>query len=159
MADKPEKLDSIARHRRQTCLGIFLPVLSIGLLLLLLALSLAVPGSPLYLTQTGQFSIISNIFLICFVLCPLVICAFPIYLLLALGAFLLNKVDHSAADGLRRVQTISRSAADRATTLGDRLSRSSIRWNARFAFVDRWLRAFEPRQNGREDETIHDERP
>lgn len=131
------KLESAQAHRRQTLLRFVLPAVGVALGLIVLVVLLIVPGSPLQLRQPAQIGIIADWMLIWFVLCPVVICLFPIYVLFVVLFFGVTWVHNGTARGLRRVQLASQSLAEKTAVAADRLSRVSIGVNARLAFVDK----------------------
>lgn len=125
---KPGK--SIREHRRQTRLGIYLPFAG-GILLLVLLMVIAA-------NQGGaRIAVIGDIMLTLFLLCPLVICMFPIYLLVVFVVVGMNRAHDKTAQVLTRAEDLTVKLRDRTYSVTDRAARASINLNSRFAFIDR----------------------
>ncbi|MBC7869605.1 MAG: hypothetical protein H7Y09_02095 [Chitinophagaceae bacterium] len=148
MSAAPEikKLDSIKHHRRQTLRWLVLPAVGIGAGFILLVLALVLPFSPIRLRQDAQVSIIANWMMMCCVLLPIMLCGFLVYVVLMAATFGMNWVHGMTAGGMRKVQTTSRTIADKTASAADNLNRKSIGFNTRFAFLDSLLKLFDRRQ-------------
>jgi hypothetical protein len=102
-------------HRKETWLHIILPVagggaITVGLVILTLLL-------PLH----AQVSLVANLLLL-LVLCPLATCLFPLYIVMMVIAFGMNRVHDGAARPLRRVGDLSRDLADRTISLSESIN-------------------------------------
>lgn len=86
---------------------------------------------------TAEASIIADLWLICFVLLPLVICLAPLYLLLAAAFIGVGNLINVTERQLVRAKSLTEVARERTTTTADDLNRRSIGISARFAFLDR----------------------
>lgn len=148
-----KQLESVKRHRRQTLLWLALPMLGVSVGLIVLVMALVVPGSPIQLRQAAQVGIIADWMLIWFVLCPVVLCLFPIFVVLMAAFWGTSWVHHGTSRGLRRVQVGSRSIAEKAAAAAEKINRGSIGLNARFAFLDQLLNLLmrDPAQGGEKD--------
>jgi len=126
----PIETETIREHRRQTRLTIWLPFAG-GLLLLLILMIIAA-------SQGGaRIAIIGDFFLTLFVLCPVVVCMFPIYLLMVLMVFGMNTAHDKTAALLTRIEGVTIKLRDRTYSITDRAARASINVNSRFAFIDK----------------------
>ncbi|MDX1995729.1 MAG: hypothetical protein SF029_25320 [bacterium] len=157
MASAPNvrPLESVKRHRRETLRALTLPAIFIAVLIIVFVLSLVIPGSPFRLREQVQVNIIANWMLMCFVLCPVVLCLFPIYVILMASTFGLNWLHNVSARNLRRAQTASRTIADRTANVSEDFSRRSANFNVRFAFIDALINIFD-RYSREESENAHD---
>ncbi len=140
------KLESIKHHRRQTLRWLVLPAVGIGLGFIVLVLALVLPFSPIWLRQEAQVSIIANWMMTCCVLLPIMLCGFLVYVVLMASTFGMNMVHRMTAGGMRKVQTTSRTIADKTASAADNINRKSIGFNTRFAFLDSLLKLFDRRQ-------------
>jgi hypothetical protein len=127
---KKKRTPGVEAHRRETWLHILLPFLG-GILLVAVLLIMA-----LLLPQRAQVSLVADWMLTIFVLCPLALCLLPIYLLMMVAAFGMNKVHDKAASPLKRLEILSRTLAEKTISASESLSRASISLGTRFAFLD-----------------------
>lgn len=134
----PPKTESTREHRRQTRLAIYLPFAGGVLLLVILMVIAANQGGD-------RIATIGNFMLTLFVLCPLVICMFPLYLLMVLMVVGMNRAHTKTAGVLARAEDLTVKLRDRTYSLTDRAARTSINFNSRFAFLDK-LSKFERRK-------------
>jgi hypothetical protein len=104
------------------------PVVGIGVLALLLLL--LVPRTP------AEVSIIGDVFVICFVLCPAFLCLLPIYFILVLAAIYTGKLNSITGSKLSAVESMTEKAADSANKVGKKVGRWSIDWRTRFALLN-----------------------
>lgn len=102
----------------------------------------------LLLPSRFQISIIADWMTFVLMLCPLVICLFPLSVVLIVAIFGLAKLSDEAAKPLRRAEDFSKMLADRVVKTTDTINKQTINASARFAFVDRLLSAFDPPPNG-----------
>jgi len=100
-----------------------------------------------------QLSIIGNVMLTCFVLCPLVLCTTIVYLLLLAVILGLNKVNGTAQKSCQLVGQQTRKLADQTDAVADTLNRKSIDFSARFAFLE--IPASDPEANTQSPESDH----
>ncbi|MFW5691368.1 MAG: hypothetical protein ACOCXZ_02595 [Chloroflexota bacterium] len=134
---------------------VVLPLVLIAAGLLALLLLLVLSFSPTGLQEPGQVSIISNLFLICLALCPVMLCLFPLYVILMVGVYGINRAERGGRHSLRRARRVSRRAADATASVSDRLSQRSIDIGTRLAYLDR---AFDQdkRDQSPENDTTHE---
>lgn len=136
----PRKSDQ--ERQRETLRYLLLPML--GALLLVLIGAAVV----LFLPQRSQVSIIADWMISVLVLCPVVICLFPICVGLIAAIAAMNRAHTLAAKPLRRVEDWSHTLAERTAKTTDALNQTTLSASARFAFVDRLLSTFDPPTNG-----------
>ena len=127
---KKKRISSVDAHRRETWLFILLPFLG-GTLLVLALFTLA-----LLLPLRSQVSLVADWMVTVFILCPMAICLLPIYVLMMVAAFGMNKVHDKAASPLKRLEILSRTLMEKTITASESLSRASISLGTRFAFLD-----------------------
>jgi hypothetical protein len=118
-------------------------LLLVGVGVIVLALALSLPGSPLFIGGEGQVYILGNFLLICFALCPLILCLFPLYLLLMLSIFGVNRLHGKTAHGMERARAAAHDLAERAADATEAVSRRSIALNARLTFFTRLINLFD----------------
>lgn len=132
-------------HNRAVRREILLPFAG-GLLLLLVLMVVAVVAG-----QTPA-SAAANTMLTLLVLCPLVLCLFPVYLILIVALVGMNKAHDSVAKPLRRLEALSLQMRQRTYSTSDRLARSSINLNTRFAPLDKVVFSAFDRPTPKEDD-------
>ncbi|MDX2160795.1 MAG: hypothetical protein SF162_05670 [bacterium] len=124
--------------------AIWLPF-GLGLLAILL-LSLATLTFP----DVRQIDLVAN-FLLVFVLCPAILCLFPVYLLFVLAVYGMGRLNQGVSKPLMRVERLTASADERVTGISARLAKASITFNARLAYIDRAVFSiFDERPENRE---------
>lgn len=118
------------QHRYETWVYIILPMVGGGLLLiLLLALALILP-------LRSQVSLVADLMLIIFVLCPLAVCMFPFYMLMVALVYGMNVLHRRAENPLDHLENLSQTMADRVTNVTDSVNKQAINLASRFAFFD-----------------------
>lgn len=125
-----------------TILALILPV-AVGVLILLIILGMAVPGSPIHLDEPGQLSIVADTTFSVLVLCPLVVCFAPLCLALIVSVYGLHKLNGKAEQTMQQMQGVSQNLPEKTATAADSASRKSIEFNARGMFITRFLNIFE----------------
>lgn len=158
MSVSPEvkQLTSVKQHRRTVRRQMILPIIIVGVLILLFLIALVIPASPLYLAETeDQISIVSNLMISVFVLCPMVLCLWLFFVILVFMSVGLHKSQGFTAKQMRRVQLASRNLADKTATNADNVSKRSIGVTARFAFFNRIFNIFDQPTNDDEVDSSH----
>jgi hypothetical protein len=135
---EPQTTAARTRHRLETRSQILLPMLGGGLLLVGLLVA------ALLLPLRSQVSLVADLLLTIFVLCPMVLCLFPVYIVLMVLAFGMNKLHDAGARQLERAEKLSHSVATKTITAADSLSRKSIIINSAFAPLNRIWSIFDP---------------
>jgi uncharacterized membrane protein YeiB len=127
-------------HRKETILHIILPMVG-GVLLLVAAL-----GVVLLMQQRAQVQIVADIMTMLFLLCPLLVCLFPLYLLLVILAFGMGRLHDGTIPHLERLQHFTASLAQRTRALMNRITAQVINLNAKIEPILDRLSVFEKRQ-------------
>ncbi|MBL8131190.1 MAG: hypothetical protein JNL42_04975 [Anaerolineae bacterium] len=125
------------QHRRAVRLGIILPMV-LGFLLVLMLAAAAV--------ALHQGSALADIFLTVAILCPMVICMLPIYLVLVILIGLMGRANDAAAGGLLRLSGLLGSVEGRIDPIIHAAAHLTIRWNSAFTLLDKLaFRVFDPK--------------
>lgn len=135
-------------HRRAVRREILLPFAGGLILIVVLVVIAASQGA----TPTSG---VANTMLTLLILCPLAICLLPVYLLLVLAVFGMNRAHNGVAKPLRALENTTISLKERTYSISDRMARTSINLNARFAPLDRLIFSYFDRpqpQNEDDDE-------
>jgi hypothetical protein len=136
-------------HRRAVRREIVLPFAGGLILIVVLVVIAASQGA---IPTSG----VANTMLTLLVLCPLAICLLPVYLLLVLAVVGMNRAHHGIAKPLRALENTTVTLKERTYSISDRLARTSINLNARFAPLDKLIfSAFDrpqPQNNEDDDE-------
>jgi hypothetical protein len=90
----------------------------------------------LSLEEPGQVSIVGDILIICFALCPLALCGFVLYMVLAVAAFGIGRVERGTRKQLRKAQRATSQFAQTAQEKSHDLNKKSIDLGSRFAGFD-----------------------
>lgn len=132
-------------HNRAVRREILLPFAG-GLLLIIALIIVALVA--------GQMPIsgVANTMLTLLVLCPIVLCLFPIYLILIVALVGMNRAHNGIAKPLRRLEALSLQLRERTYSTSDRLARSSINLNTRFAPLDKLVFSLFDRPTPKEDD-------
>jgi hypothetical protein len=132
MADEEKTIDDIepANVRR-----VLLPLVLTGGGLLLLVLLLVVSFSPIALGRPDRVSIIGDVVLICLGLIPVMICLFPLYLLLMAGIYWTNRLEQGGRAGLQKAHDATQRMAQTTNERTTALNQRSINWATRFSHL------------------------
>jgi hypothetical protein len=118
-----QREDRIARY------VMFAPT-AVGVLLVVILLLLLVPRSP------AEVSIVGDIMMICFVICPILLCLLPLYIILAVGIFYINKLNNYTGSKLGAVTRATQRFKDTTKRVTEDLGRRTIGWRSRFAIME-----------------------
>ncbi len=127
-----DRLESQKLHRRAVRREILLPFAGGLLLIILLVVIAAIAGKT-------PASGVANTMLTVLILFPMALCLLPIYVILLVAIFGLNRAYDLIAKPLRQLQDLSLQLRDRTYSLSDRAARTSINLNARFAPLDKLI--------------------
>lgn len=130
-----QQLDAI--HRQQTRRYIILPFFLVVLLLivvLLIVLSLRTPT---------QVALISDMMLTIFVLCPLMLCLFPLVMVLVVMVVGMSKLHQGSKSPLRRLEQMSFSVEQNIDKWAGIIDRRVINLVVKFAPIHRILTIFD----------------
>lgn len=135
-------MSSSQKHLSQTRRQILLPFL---LAVLVIVVCAVLVMSPLFPPPNGQYqvSIVSNILLMVFMLCPAVICFGALAIGMVIAAFAMNKGHTLVAKPLRRAEELSETLEQRTIEATTKLNRRTINLSSRFAIIDKWLGVFD----------------
>jgi membrane protein implicated in regulation of membrane protease activity len=122
---------------RDTVRWIVLPIAGVGALVLV--------GTVIVLILPGrlQVSLIADWLLSVLFLCPMVVCLFPLCLLMILAIVGMNRAQQAVSKPLQRVETLSATLRDRTVHTTDAINRQTINASVKFAFIDRLLAVFD----------------
>jgi hypothetical protein len=113
------------------------PVVLAGVGITALVLLLFLSPSPIGLfAQPGSSSSVSNIFLICLVLCPMLICGFALYAILLAAIYGVNVVERSSRRQLQKARRATRTVADKTNATADNINQRSINIGTKMAALD-----------------------
>lgn len=138
MTPRPSDRD----RQRETLRYLLLPMV-VALLVVLLG-----AAAVMLLPQRSQVSIIADWMMSVLVLCPVVICLFPVCVGLIVAIAAMNRLHDSAAKPLRRAEDWSRTLVDRTTKTTDIVNQRTVSVSSRFAFIDRLFSAFDAPTHG-----------
>lgn len=139
MASSPtdQVSNSASTHRRETLVYIILPF-AVAVLLVVAGVVIA-----MILPQRAQVSVIADLLLSVLLLCPAVVCLFPLVLLLITGAVAMNQVHDKAALPLRRVEQLTENLARRTHRVTEVINRKAVELGVKSASIERLLDIFE----------------
>jgi hypothetical protein len=83
-----------------------------------------------------QVSIASNVMLICFVLCPMLLCSTGFYVVLVLVSYSLKKLNRGTQQALIQAEGKTRKLVDKTQAAADSVSQKTIAVSARLAYLD-----------------------
>ena len=133
--------------------AIWLPF--IGAFVLLLVLVVSTAAFP----DMRQTDLVAN-FLLIFVLCPAILCFFPVYLLLVAAVYGMGRLNQGVAKPMMALERLTASVDARTSTISERVAKASITLNARLASIDRAVFSkFDdhPEKRGTSDEQSSDQ--
>lgn len=135
-------------ERRRVWLTVLLPFL------IALAIAVVIIGTALSLRSPVQVSVLSDSMLTVLVLCPLVICMFPLVILSFVSVRLLNRLHPRSRSPLRRLEAwtalVEQNVDERLGNVDERV----VNWAVRFAPIRQILTTFDPPTVESSDEEI-----
>lgn len=142
---------STARHRRETRLGIYLPLglftLALAGVILLVIAAFAAPD------KRWGISLIADMLLTVLVLCPSVLCLGVIAMGFAVAAFKVGVLHGTLAKPLRRAQDATKTASKQLEGTTNAINERTIGVSARMVFLSKLLNTFDPPADEAEDES------
>ncbi len=125
----------------------------IGLIVLLVVIAGLLP-------DPRQTTLIADFFMIV-VLCPAVLCMFPLYMLMVLAIYGMGRVNRGVTRPLFALERLTATMHGRTHQIAQRVGKASITFNARVASVDKTIFSiFDPvEKRGNIDEQSADEPP
>jgi|FLYN01.1.fsa_nt_gi lysylphosphatidylglycerol synthetase-like protein (DUF2156 family) len=144
MAAAPER-PAQAQHRRETLLWIILPVAGAGLVIL------AVLGVTLLvlLPRRAQVSILADWLLTVLVLCPVLLCLFPVCVLLVTAVFGMNRLHGKTERLMGKAGAMSETLVERTLDATETISKKSIDFNVKLAHLEPLWRMFDEDEDGK----------
>ncbi len=137
-----------ALHRRETRRQIWLPFV-LGVLLVALAfLIVAIPSDPIWRVRAqaiGDFLYT----LLCTI--PILLCLFPLYLLIMLGIYGMNRLHNSTERPLRRIENLVEGLANRIESGAAAVNKQTVNWSTRIAPLLKLFTTFDPAQDESEN--------
>lgn len=130
----PIPLESERIHRRETFRDIVAPIL-LGFLGLILSLSLTF-GLPMLVRTPDQVAMLSNSLAIIYLICPMVLCFLPAYILLMVIAFGAGALHNKLARPLRGLNRLSRTITDKTIQATDAIDKQTINMRVRVAGLE-----------------------
>ena len=140
------QLDRLQRNRARR--SVFLPF---ALMLMLLA---AIVGAALSLRTAAQVAVLSDAMFTLLVLCPMVICMFPLVILMLTLAIVAGRLQRISKSPLRRLESWTAALENHADKWLGRIDERALQWAVNFAPFRRVLGMFDapPYQNQDEGE-------
>lgn len=123
-------------HKREVRWQIYLPFFVASLVILTLFIAVAL------LPQRIQVALVSDWMITILLLCPLVLCLFPIVLLVTVAAYGANRLHTSVAPPLERLEELTISMNERVTATTRRVNQGVIRTHTRLAPILHWMHLF-----------------
>jgi len=145
MDSNTQRTHSEKMHRSDVRWKIALPFLGGLALMIGLVVIAALEGS-------APTSAVASTLLTVLLLCPLAICLFPIYVLLALAAISMGRAHDLTSQPLRRIEALSLSLRERTLAVTERAAHATLNLNARFALLDRLIFSAFDRPADQEDD-------
>lgn len=120
---RPQRESGIQIHRRESRLQIYLPF-GLGLMLLLtLILIVALPTNPIWRIR-AQAVADWTYTILC--LTPMVLCVFPLFMLVALGIWAMNRLHGMTERPLRKLEILTAGLANRVNNVSEYIQRKTI---------------------------------
>ncbi len=142
--------DAMREHRYEVRRQILLPFALVGgVVLTVLVITLLLP-------QRAQVSLIADLLLTLLVLCPIVLCLFPLMVALWVAVFGLNHVHRGIASGMQRIEDITLSLVERSTAFSQMVEQRFAVLGQYLARFSRVLKVFDPPEEDSEDGVAHD---
>ena len=125
-------------------------IVGITVLIFIIGMMLIIEGSPIALLP-DQVSIIGDIFFMVLMLCPLLICTLPLYMLLIAGVYGLIRLDSGTAFRLHKLQITAKKAQERTEAVTQSLGKRSIQLTTRTEFLRPLFRLFDRPEDKKDD--------
>lgn len=157
----PDALDERARqqqeakrlHRRDSRWRITLPLVLAFLLVFMLFALVALPAEPVWRLRA---SAISDFLVSILIFCPLILCLFPVYLLVVALAWWATRLHQGAQHPLERLQTRLDQAGAQLQQAAESLSHKTIDWSAKLAPLLNLLSIFDQPNHVSQEQTPHE---
>ena len=137
MSELQPARESMRRHRREVLRQIALPAI------LALILIVACVTVVILFPRQFQVSIVSDVMVMVFMLCPAVLCLLPMVIALIVGVFGMNRAHGALAKPLGTLESYSQTLAERTATTAEQVNRQTIETSSRLGVVYKLLGKFE----------------
>jgi hypothetical protein len=98
--------------------------------------------------NAGQINLLSNVFLICLVLLPMIICSAGFYLVILMGMYGVRRLELKSKRTMGGLQDVAKKMNQETLATAEKLNRSSIGLGSRFTALERIFK----RSDGKTDE-------
>lgn len=142
----PQHKDGRTLHQRETRWQIILPFIGGVLVVAAVFGSMAFMNDPFAMQRV---SVVANCLVSALILCPMVICMFPVYLLMVVMIYGLNKLHHGTEAPLQRLENMTENLAQRVTTVTQNVNQRVVNANVRLAPLMQWLSIFNSQEDSR----------
>lgn len=142
-------------HQRETRWQINFPFLLGILLIMLIFLGLALPSDPIWRVRTQA---IADWIYSILCLLPLIVCIFPLYLILVIGIYGMKRLHDGTETPLRKLETVSAESVERINRAMDYINEKTIDFSSATAPLDDLLSAFDTPPPSDEEELNSDDR-
>lgn len=147
--ESPVRESGAVIHRRETNWQIYLPFI-IGLFVLFgIFAGLAIPSNPIWRDRAQAIGDLLYI-LLCTI--PILFCMLPVYIIILLGIYGMNKVHDGTERPLRKLENLSESLATRIETARDFVNEKTIAFSSAVEPFEKVMSIFE-----KQDPTIKPE--
>ncbi len=133
----PQREDPIQRHRREMWRAVYRPLLFGGLIIMTAVLLVVV------LVPTRS-SLVADLMLSCLVFVPMLICLFPLYLVLIVSGVYVGRGRGQTQRQLDGLRTRTEALAARAERYADVIDRRVVDASARLAVLNVFFNVFDP---------------
>jgi hypothetical protein len=156
MATTDQHQNVETRHRQQTRWQIILPAAAALLVIVICVGFVASRAFLPTLADSNRVSLLADWMMMVFMLCPAVICLFPLALLAVVAIFGMNKA-HGAVMGLLiKIENSSRLLETKTTAVTNQVNQRTIAVSSRFGLIYKMLGVFERPDSSENDKGTHD---
>ena len=137
MTTASNRPNSANQHRRETLLHLIVPMIGVGVIVL--------AGGVLVflLPRRSQVAVIADWMLTVMTCCPAVLCLFAVCIALVAAIAGMNKLHVLATQPLDRIETLSRTVAEKTAEVTDGINQKTADISAKFAFANSLLGTFD----------------
>lgn len=147
---QPTRTDSARLHRRQARNSITLPFFLVFVVLLGMVIAV------LLLPQRAQVSLVSDWMTLWLLLCPVVICLFPIYLGVMLAIYGMHRLYRGTQSPLEKLQVSYVKNLERVTSFTNKVNQRMIDTQVKLTPYMRYLEVFDSSPETKQE---HEEQP
>lgn len=148
-----QREDGRTIHRRETWQQIILPFMG-GVAVLAAVFGIAaMMRDPLAMQRV---SVIADCMFSALMLCPMVICMFPLYLLMVVAIYGLNKLHQGTESPLQRLENLTETIMQRVDGFTQNVNQRVVNANVRLAPLMHWLSFFNTQEDNRAEQSSTD---